>query len=234
MSKILVISGARYYDAVKKLGDFSDDVRDFMDHPEEYCLVMFTGGEDVSPEFYGETSPHKMCYHNIRRDVYERRIFEHALHHNIKMTGICRGLQFLNVMAGGKMVHHLNGHTGCSHHMSTSCNEELKVNSLHHQMVLPREDAVVIGWSTERRSDVYYGDRDLQIAGPVKEIEAVIFPEHNAVAVQYHPEMMRESSDGYKWYEQLVSDLLASKSMDDLVKQYTSGDQSCIEITQAG
>ena len=228
MNKILVVNGASYFKAVKNLADYSNDIGHFMKKPSDFSLVLFTGGEDISPELYGETSPKGVCSYSIERDIYEKNIFNHAVKHSVKMTGICRGIQFLNVMAGGKMIHHLNAHGGCMHEMSTSREEKVQVNSYHHQMVLPPKDAVIIGWASEIRSNVYIGDKDLEVKPPSKEIEAVIYPNINAAGVQYHPEMMEVTSSGYKWYEQLVNDLMQTESMEELINQYTStGDQKC-------
>lgn len=228
MNRVLVVNGASYFKAIKNIANYSSDVTSFMRNPANFSLVLFTGGEDISPELYGETSPHNVCSHCIERDTYEQAIFEKALQHNIKMTGICRGVQFLNVMAGGKMIHHLDNHAGPTHYMTTSCGERVLVNSYHHQMVLPPENAVIIGWSSERRSDTYIGDKDLKVDPPCKEIEAVIYPNINAVGVQYHPEIMMECSEGYIWYERLVNNLMHAESMEELTSQYTSiGNQKC-------
>lgn len=54
-------------------------------------LVVFTGGEDVSPDMYGEPhNPTTGC--NLQRDRYEQLEFNEALQRKIPMIGICRGL----------------------------------------------------------------------------------------------------------------------------------------------
>jgi gamma-glutamyl-gamma-aminobutyrate hydrolase PuuD len=234
MTKILVVNGPSYYKAVKILGSYSNDVEAFLSRPKDFDLVMFTGGEDISPEMYGDTSPRNLCYSNHSRDLYEKKIFDCAVNHGIRMTGICRGLQFLNVMAGGKMVHHLDHHESCFHDMRTFRGENITINSYHHQMVLPPEDAYVIGWSPGRRASEYFGNKDLEIKAPEKEIEAVLYPNIGAAGVQYHPEMMESTSDGYQWYEELVAGLLYAK-MHELVARYSHpGETKCHVNMSAG
>lgn len=223
MSKILVVSGMSYGVPVETFGKLTGDVNAFMADPESFDLVLFTGGEDISPDLYGHTSPKGRCWSNKARDAFEVRVFEKAVEHGIKMTGICRGLQFLNVMAGGKMIHHLDRHSGATHDMDTANGERLRVNSLHHQMVVLPETAHLIGWSTERRSEEYIGDEDRAVEAPEYEVEAAIFPRINAAGVQYHPEMMPETSRGFKWYQELVEALLAARTMDELVGFYVEG-----------
>lgn len=58
---------------------------------EEADLVVFTGGEDVSPSYYG-ASVHPKTYTNEYRDEVEKKAFNKALLLGIPMCGICRGL----------------------------------------------------------------------------------------------------------------------------------------------
>lgn len=220
--KILVPWYIGYGLAVKGLGDITAAVGDFMAHPKDYKLVLFTGGEDVSPELYGERS-YGMCGSNIRRDGFEMRILRMAIRHDIKMTGICRGSQFLNVMAGGRMMHHIDNHAGKDHLMETSKEDEIIiVNSLHHQMIVPAEDGHIVGWSKDKLSNEYFGNYDVLEDYNSQEVEAIILPKLNACGVQYHPEMMDEDSDGYKWYWHMVKDFL-ELGMDGFVELYTGG-----------
>lgn len=235
MTKILVVEYASYDAPVKALGDVSYDVREFMNKPESFDLVMFTGGADISPELYGHTSPRHTCYCNKSRDTREVYVFNIARKHNIKMTGICRGLQLLNVLAGGTLIHHLDNHTGQPHKMTTFDGSFI-VNSLHHQAVILPEGAVPIGWSSERRSNVYIGDKDEPMERwPDHEIEAAILPSINAAAVQYHPEMLPSAAPGFKWYQDLVAALLQADTMEELVDLYTEGNKKkCLCGTSAG
>jgi gamma-glutamyl-gamma-aminobutyrate hydrolase PuuD len=138
------------------------------------------------------------------------------------MTGICRGLQFLNVMAGGKMIHHLDNHANSyRHEMMTNKDEIISVNSLHHQMILPPHDAIILGWAHPSLSKEYIGQNDKIISlANMREYEAAIFPKIKAFAVQYHPEMMENISDGYIWYKSIVNDMLTMK-WKTFVERYT-------------
>lgn len=235
MNKILVVDGMSYGRPVKTFGELTENVEDFLKDPTQFSLVLFTGGADISPELYKHTSPKGECFCNKDRDIRETAIFEKAMKHGIKMTGICRGFQFLNVMAGGYMIHHLEGHTGASHEMATSRNEKLLVNSLHHQMAMLPDNAYLIGWSDKRRSDTYIGDKDEPVSAPTHEVEAAIFPEINAAGVQYHPEMMPENSSGFRWYEELIEALLAAKTMEEMIGFYAEGtEEKCLCGTYAG
>ena len=69
---------------------------------------LFTSGQDVSPELYGEAKgPH--CGQCLpQRDEMEIKLLEMVLGADKPMLGICRGLQLLNVAMGGKLYQHLS------------------------------------------------------------------------------------------------------------------------------
>jgi len=53
-------------------------------------LVCFTGGEDVTPSFYGD-SQHKYTGCNPARDEKEALVFNRCVERGTPMVGICRG-----------------------------------------------------------------------------------------------------------------------------------------------
>ena len=174
------------------------DIEEFMRRPEEFKLILFTGGEDVSPSLYGHTSPKHLCGYNSLRDAMEMPIFETAVSYGIPMTGICRGSQFLNVLCGGGLLHHITNH-GYNHTIATTTtNELLDVTSTHHQMSIPGPKGHIVAWSAEKRSTVYIGDKDEEVQYNGPEVEGIYYPEFKVFAVQYHPEYMNKKSKGYK------------------------------------
>ena len=216
-----VIPGEGYGKSVKGLGDLTTDVHYFLKKPKEFKLVLFVGGEDVDPSLYGESSPLDMCASNLKRDRSEKVIFKHALNNNISMIGICRGFQFLNVMAKGRLMHHINRHAGSVHSFdSYSLKKPIDVNSFHHQMVIPHKDSHVIGWPVDNISNVYYGKDDQSTEWNNPEVEAAIFPEVNACGVQYHPEWLAESSEAFSFFYNLAKNLI-NLSMNDFIDLYT-------------
>jgi gamma-glutamyl-gamma-aminobutyrate hydrolase PuuD len=219
--KILVLNGFGYGEALLGIGELDQDIATFTQNPEEYKLVLFTGGADVTPRLYGDTSPRGFCQCSPSRDATERIIFRVAQEAGVPMAGICRGLQFLNVMAGGKLIHHLDKHAGGFHEMEVQKDNILRqVNTLHHQMVIPPKDAFIIGWSKDKLSKVYYGNEDKEIKWRGPEVEAVIYPNITACGVQYHPEMMPKRSAGYEFFYEMVYNMLVT-DMKTFVKIYT-------------
>lgn len=226
--KILVIGspswdgGYASFVQAANVGKVTFDVSNFKLNPDEYSLVHFTGGEDVSPELYGETSPKNMCGSNRARDDYELKIFQIALKKNIPMYGICRGAQFLNVMLGGKMVHHLGGHGGVHHDIILNTESivpnRLSVTSTHHQMMIPTTATRVLAWAAENRSEFYYGDRDEKMDWMGPEIESIYQPLYNVLGVQWHPEMMSSESPGYVFSLKMLQDFVTMETYEFTAK----------------
>lgn len=223
--KILVLLGRSYARPIIGLGDVIYDAERFFAKPKDFKLILFTGGEDVSPEFYGDSSPRNICWCTKARDVFEAEVYKLALEHKILMTGICRGMQFFNVMNGGKMMHHIDNHGGNIHLMQTIDGREMYVNSMHHQMIIPSKNTKIIGWSKKRLSKKYIGFDDQKVSYKGREYEAAIFTNTKCFGVQYHPECMDTETDGYIFFRDMVERALEN-DWDDFVNSYKRGNRS--------
>lgn len=150
-------------------------------------LVCFTGGEDVSPEYYGAVK-HPYTHSNAQRDYREALIFDDCVRLNIPICGICRGGQFLNVMNGGEMYQHVEGHT--QDHLITDVLslQTLLVSSTHHQMMKPSKKALIVATSHLYRSREWYdGDEPRDDISDL-DIEVVWYEKTRSLCFQPHPE----------------------------------------------
>lgn len=116
---------------------------------------LFPGGADISPSLYG-ASPTKECGRpNSVRDTFETALLHAVLEIQKPVLCICRGMQLLNVVQGGTLhqdirklqtyphqdLFHKNNVTHPillaenSRLESIFMQQEIKVNSLHHQAV---------------------------------------------------------------------------------------------------
>ncbi len=147
--------------------------------------IILTGGEDINPKLYGEnidwpnTSPF--------RDETEKKMLEIAVAREIPVLGICRGMQFINVFFGGKLVKNIKEEITAEHlpgkdHLIKITNEkiisvlgekEVMVNSYHNQ-------AVTFG--TVSPSLKIFATAEYNI------IEGLYHPTLPIAGVQWHPE----------------------------------------------
>lgn len=93
--KVFVVGNAKYY---------ADFLKEFIhvDKLEEANVVIFTGGEDVTPSIYG-CKKHPRTYCNKFRDEEEKKIFE-QIKENQLVLGICRGLRNVAHVKWGELL----------------------------------------------------------------------------------------------------------------------------------
>jgi gamma-glutamyl-gamma-aminobutyrate hydrolase PuuD len=203
-------------------GELGEVIRDrdiFLARPQDFDLVCFTGGEDVSPVLYDHKN---LGSHNsVRRDEIEQQVYDMAAQWKLPMTGICRGSQFLNVQMHGTMVQDLGASHGGSPHImrTTNPNDDVRdcaVTSSHHQMSVLAEGGVMLGYSEISipwSRCAYDGPPDDIPAGIIIDdtlehceeppricmTEAFAYPQNNIFAVQHHPEWQEINEVAPQW-----------------------------------
>ncbi len=152
--------------------------------------VMFTGGTDVNPACYGKKRHPMTEASDDARDAKEKEIFELARAMNKPMIGICRGAQFLCVMAGGTLVQHQ--HHPAHHYMQVSDGRSLKITSDHHQRQFPFDNPRInwrlYGWCNPGFSPFSHGQSTDEDLSGQKEVEVAYYSDIKALAIQSHPE----------------------------------------------
>lgn len=182
-------------------------------------LVQFTGGEDVSPFLYGQHT-HRTTYNNPSRDSREKHIFEMCATRNIKMAGICRGGQFLNVMNGGEMFQDVDNHAIMGTHgvLDLETNAIIECTSTHHQMMRPGvTTSSVVGVASEPLAS--YKESMTTLTDPydviesedVTDYEVLYYKDTNSLCFQPHPEIVRKEHPCQEYYFQLLERYLNVK-----------------------
>jgi putative glutamine amidotransferase len=155
-----------YEESVHRAGG-ETRVLDYHADPVEQVLtwcdgILLPGGIDVHPARYGEAPHPTVTEVNEARDEYEGALIRAALAKDVPLLAICRGMQILNVAAGGTLVQDIptqittdvkhtvdNPKNAIAHEVwvtpgsrlwtlmreSIEEGDALKVNSRHHQSV---------------------------------------------------------------------------------------------------
>ncbi len=161
---------------------------------EEADLVVYGGGSDVSPDFYGQTPIDKCGMPDRNRDIFERDVFNRAKELGIPQMGICRGAQFLHVMCGGILWQHVNNHTRDHKMFDLTSGLMVKTSSTHHQMMQWNDKMTLIACCDEDVA-TYYEDA-IQIIdhseeddyAPQVEVEVCSYDDEKVLCIQGHPE----------------------------------------------
>lgn len=170
---------------------------------EDADLVLFTGGEDVDPSLYKEKSG-EFTHSNMKRDMFELGQAYDAIRLKKPIFGTCRGAQFGCMMAGGRLVQHMNH--PYQHQMTLYDGTTFTTNSLHHQMQHPYNlhptKYILVGWA-KGLSNIYLNGEDREMILPTnikgdesynKEAELVYYRDIKWLGIQGHPEMMNYNS----------------------------------------
>ena len=184
---------------------------------EEADVVVFGGGKDVDPGFYGEKRGSQTDPPSLR-DRAEKKDFEHIQSlikqgKKVKSVGVCRGAQLLCALSGGKLIQDVTNHFG-AHEINTYDKQVIRVNSIHHQMLYPynlkKNEYKILGWSTKNLSSNYLNgfNKPIWLPEGFKEIEMAYFKNTDSLAIQCHPEMMfrsteEKSVETVKWIQDL-------------------------------
>ena len=179
--------------------------------------IVFTGGEDFDPAYYGEEPAEMLGDVNGPRDTSDFLLMRSAMRQKIAILGICRGEQGLNIALGGSLYQDLPSQHPAAHdstlllhrqseshrvatmtvaiapgsHLSKIIGADtLRVNSHHHQAVKDPAPGITV---TAVASD-----------GVVEAFEDM---SRNMVAVQFHPESFAQ--DGIDPYLAIFEDLVS-------------------------
>jgi putative glutamine amidotransferase len=196
-----------YVDAIQRAGAIALMVPPdewVAEHPDSVLDgldgLLLAGGADIDPGAY-DAEPHPKTV-NTRpdRDSAEIALALRALHRDLPVLGICRGMQLMNVALGGTLVQHLPEDVGHTDHRRTlgsfdNADHDVRLEpgslaakaagrvvvptkSHHHQAVDSLGEGVVAtGWSVLD---------DL--------VEAIEVPSSRwALGVQWHPEVDPQS-----------------------------------------
>jgi putative glutamine amidotransferase len=158
------------------------------EHPDELLDridgLVLAGGVDIGED--------------PERDAFEMALAQRALERDLPMLGICRGMQVMNVAAGGTLIEHVPdvvGHDDHRHTLGAFKDHDVRladeslaaraagqtvhlVKSHHHQAVdRVAEPFTITGWATQDELP-----------------EAMEAPDRRfALGVQWHPEADEES-----------------------------------------
>ena len=164
--------------------------------------IVLSGGADVDPTIHSPEEDPGLSKFEPGRDSHEFEILNKAIEKDVPVLGICRGIQVINVHAGGTLFQDIPDHANIKkpydarHHkvrfkagsiLSDIYGSEIEVNSLHHQAIKKIAEGIeAVGWSSG-------GEATEEV------IEAIEVDNSRILAVQWHPELLPGADPIFSW-----------------------------------
>jgi putative glutamine amidotransferase len=180
--------------------------------------VLLTGGPDVRPALYGADTTHETVEINDTRDAYELPLAKAAMESKLPVLAICRGVQVMNVAAGGTLIQDLpSDRPGSLNHSLTE-----STTAIAHDVTVTPGSRLATALATQLTGDgrVAVNSRHHQAIGNVapgfavsavapdgtiEAIEAAAGPDGFCVGVQWHPENFWQTGETAGLFKSFVS-----------------------------
>ncbi len=170
--------------------------------------IILTGGEDINPLEYNDTTNLKVCGPiNYSRDTLERKLFDFALENKIPLMGVCRGMQMMNVASGGTLYGDIPTEIGTEiiHRNNGEVMHEIVLSSemtYYNNLIFPlyKDTFLVNSWHHQGLKDVaeniHIIARSYDGLPEAAIMDTSVHP--FIIAVQFHPERLGNENPIHK------------------------------------
>lgn len=167
--------------------------------------VLISGGDDIDPASYGQTSGDHVRGSNVDVDAFEVALLKAARQQNKPVLAICRGIQLLNIALGGTLQQEITSE-GAVHDAITPSTDPDELSARSHAIHLEKDSILSeIYQSSELKVNTLHhqgvgelaGDLIVEGVAPDGLIEAARCDgSWWALGVQWHPERMESADHG--------------------------------------
>lgn len=178
----------RFYELMgfipKPVSNHTKNFEKLFDEPIDLLIVV--GGGALNPSLYDKPHNEELQPH---RDVTEEKLIHYCIAHKIPIIATCRGMQYINVLFGGKLNYHPQlkyphprgiDHTVCM----VEENRNIVVNNYHQDCIFTKDLAPCFKpLAVDIENDV---------------VEAYTSDDMKILALQWHPERPFETSLAYE------------------------------------
>ncbi len=179
--------------------------------------LIFTGGSDIDPNYYGESPLREVDYISRERDIFEMELFSQAYKRGLPILGICRGMQLINVALGGSLYQDIysqypraQGHNPKEEIFYEPYHRiELKPGSLIHK-IMGQDKIAVNSLHHQAIKDLASGLRPTAFAedGIIESLEGET--SNFLLGLQFHPEAL---SRNYKEFLAIFKSLVEAAAI---------------------
>jgi putative glutamine amidotransferase len=176
---------------------------------EQLDGVFLPGGADIDPDSYGEVR-HPLCDRtDPSRDAVELMLAKWAMEERKPVLGVCRGVQVINLAAGGTLYQDLSAqYAGSIKHDYFPFGGRFARDFLAHEVRIEEHSRLgeILGVRTLKVNSMHHqGIKELGAGlvatafAPDGLIEAAeTAGDHFYIGVQWHPEALAETDEGMR------------------------------------
>lgn len=150
--------------------------------------IILSGGGDVDPSLYGGLSGEN-CAISKKRDETEAFLIAHAVAAGVPLLGMCRGMQFINVFFGGRLIQDIKKIDGLNVH-PTPCVHDVKIVEPRLRDILAAEVVSVNSYHNQGVAAGMLGDglKAFAVNEKLNIVEGFYHAERKIAGIQWHPE----------------------------------------------
>lgn len=209
-------SPAAYGRAVEAAGGlsvllpFHSDVSLAKHYADRLDGVLFSGGGDLNPQFYGQPRHPKAVPLDPARERFELALLAEAEQRRMPVLGICLGSQLMNIHRGGSLFQFLPDvpRTPNLEHRRLADAAPLHPVRIDPDSILGRilqKEQIVVNSSHKQSVDRLGKGLKITATAPDGVVEAMEDPDFPLfMAIQWHPERMFDQPDHLALFQLLV------------------------------
>lgn len=162
--------------------------------------LILAGGSDINPIYYGK-EPLPLLENTFTEvDEYQMTLTEYALEKNIPILGVCKGMQMLNIVAGGTLYQDLSyaNPDHIKHRQDSQLNQYCHSISIKPDSIIYKffgDNILVNSWHHQSIEEL---GKDIKVTAisPDRIIESIEMTNKKfVVGVQWHPEVLIEENE---------------------------------------
>lgn len=200
------IEGINQTEALPFLIPIQEDLTLAESYVQKVDALLFTGGQDVHPMFYGQDPLPELQGFSQIRDLWEQTLLQVAIDQHKPILAICRGFQAINVFLGGTLYQDLSYFEHSNRPKVQHVQDNYQIIYPHHSLTIQKPSVLydLLGQETSRVNSCHHqGIKDLAPG-----LKAIAWSSDGLIeafqsskeyppilGVQWHPEMMIQHND---------------------------------------
>ncbi len=174
--------------------------------------IILSGGNDIDPQlFNGEAHP-AIGEIDPLRDACEMHLARMAIKKGKPILGICRGAQLINILLGGDLYTHIDdqypnniAHNFYPDHPRDLLSHRVRIDKSSKLFQIIREEEISVNSLHHQGIKTLAPQLAACAHAPDGLVEAVEIPEHPfALAVQWHPEWLPKEPSAQALFQALI------------------------------